>query len=340
MRLRVVVARLVVFWLGVALPALFVSSTVSAHTLGIDKADLVELADARYQLTSRVPRSIAPAITAPNLPSHCRLEGNPRGERGDYEVRFSFQCERALTAADFLVLPWDREGVLLTVRWDDGVKITRLVSRVGPEITIDLAEFAAGSGSWLATARRYTALGIEHILLGIDHLLFVLCLLLIVNSGRMLLKTITAFTVAHSITLALATFGLVNIPVSPVEAAIALSIVFLALEIVRAQQGRFSLTHRQPWLVSFGFGLLHGLGFASALGAIGLPQTEIPIALLFFNVGVEIGQLAFVVVVIGLIWGTVKLMPEVPRWARLTPVYAIGTTATYWFAERFLGIFS
>ena len=138
-------------------------------------------------------------------------------------------------------------------------------------------------------------------MLGIDHLLFVLGLLLIVNGTWMLVKTITAFTIAHSITLALATLGFVNLPSTPVEAAIALSIVFLAVEIVNARRGRFSFTHAHPWVVAFGFGLLHGLGFAGALSEIGLPPDEIPIALLFFNVGVEIGQLMFVVAVLLLI---------------------------------------
>lgn len=326
-------------WLAVVLTVV-VASSASAHTLGIDKADLVELPGNRYQLKSRVPRSIAPAISAPQLPSHCKLEGAPSGERGSYQVRFTFQCQRALTATDTLVLPWNREGVLLTVRWADGAETTQIVSRSGSDITINLAEFAAGSGSWQAAAKRYTALGIEHILLGIDHLFFVLCLLLIVNSGWMLLKTITAFTVAHSITLGLATFGVVDIPVRPVEAAIALSIVFLAVEIVHADAGRTSLTYRWPWLVSLGIGLLHGLGFASALGEIGLPQTEIPIALLFFNVGVEAGQLLFVAVSFSLIWAIARYFPAMPRWARLAPVYAIGTIATYWFAERFMSIFA
>jgi hydrogenase/urease accessory protein HupE len=142
--------------------------------------------------------------------------------------------------------------------------------------------------------------GIEHILLGVDHLLFVLALTLIVRGGWALVKTITAFTVAHSITLALATFGVVHVPGPPVEAGIALSILLLAVEIVRLSRGQASITAQRPWAVAFCFGLLHGLGFASALTSIGLPQQDVPLALLAFNVGVEIGQLAFVSVVLTL----------------------------------------
>ena len=140
--------------------------------------------------------------------------------------------------------------------------------------------------------------GIEHILFGFDHLLFVLALILIVRDGRVLLWTITAFTVAHSITLSLATLGVVHVPGPPVEAMIALSIMLLACEIVRLRYGQISLTSRWPWIVAFSFGLLHGFGFASALTDIGLPQGDIPLALLSFNVGVEIGQLIFIGVVL------------------------------------------
>ena len=143
-------------------------------------------------------------------------------------------------------------------------------------------------------ARTYLVLGVEHILLGIDHLLFVLALLLVVKGAGRVVATVTAFTVAHSITLAAATLGLVRVPGPPVEAVIALSIVFVAAEIVHGAQGRPGLTARWPWLVAFTFGLLHGFGFAGALGEIGLPQNAIPLALFFFNVGVELGQLLFV----------------------------------------------
>ena len=275
----------------------FVPAAV-AHTLGIDKAELAEMKDGSYQLVSRVPPMYQPMITAPELPERCKPEGNPRGTRGAYEVRFAFACESPLTAMDTIVLPWRREGAMMTVTWRGEEPVTRLASKDGGVIMLRLAEYRAGTGSILAGATRYTLLGIEHILVGIDHLLFVLALLFVVGGGWRLVQTITAFTVAHSITLGLATLGYINVSSAPVEAAIALSIVFLCVEIIHAQQGCPGITFTYPWIVAFSFGLLHGLGFAGALSEVGLPPSEIPLALLFFNVGVELGQLVFVFAVL------------------------------------------
>jgi hypothetical protein len=217
-----------------------------AHALGVDPAELVELPGGSYRLTSKVPQSLAHFITAPELPEQCTLDGSPRGERGPYEVRYTFTCKAPLTAQDTLFLPWGREGVMLTVTWADGSTATRFVAREGETIDIDLAYFQAGSGSWLEAAQRYTVLGVEHILLGIDHLLFVLALLLIVRGPWMLVKTVTAFTVAHSITLALATLGFINVPSRPVEAAIALSIVFCVSKSFTHDKGVSVLPYATP----------------------------------------------------------------------------------------------
>lgn len=315
------------------------TQSASAHTLGVDKADLDEMADGSYHLVSRVPPVYQPLISAPKLPSQCEQTGNPRGIRGAYEVRFIFTCTSPLTADDEIVLPWRREGALMTVTWRGEQPVTRLAGREGGVIVLNLAEYLAESGSLLAGAKRYTVLGIEHILIGIDHLLFVLGLLMLVRGVGMLVKTLTAFTVAHSITLVLATLGFIDMPSAPVEAAIALSIVFLAVEILRGQRGEMSLTHRQPWIVAFGFGLLHGLGFAGALSEIGLPPDEVSLALLFFNVGVEIGQLVFVAAVLALGWAWRATSLATPRRAAALSVYVLGTIATYWFIERASGIF-
>lgn len=185
-------------------------------------------------------------------------------------------------------------------------------------------------------ARTYTFLGIEHIWTGVDHLLFVLALIIIVRGKRRLLATITAFTIAHSITLALATLDVIHIPGPPVEATIALSIVFVAREIINLHRGREGLAARKPWIVAFAFGLLHGLGFAGALAAIGLPQNDIPLALLFFNVGVETGQILFIAAVLSLIWATKRVLhsPLAPRRPALAPAYFIGGVASYWMLER------
>lgn len=193
----------------------------------------------------------------------------------------------------------------------------------------------ATPGSW-EVARTYLGLGIEHILLGVDHLLFVLALIILIKGPRKLLWAITAFTVAHSLTLASATLGWLHVPISPVEACIALSIVFLASEIVHARSGHASLAYRSPWIVAFAFGLLHGLGFASALSEVGLPSHAIPVALLFFNLGVEAGQLMFIAVA-QIVILTGKRLPLYRReapWQWKVPVYAIGSLAAYWTIER------
>jgi hydrogenase/urease accessory protein HupE len=190
----------------------------------------------------------------------------------------------------------------------------------------------------LEVVTTYTILGIEHILSGFDHLLFVLALVLLVPGTRRLLVTITAFTAAHSLTLAGATLGWVHVPGAPVEASIALSIVFVASEIVHMRQGRTSVTQSYPWLVAFIFGLLHGFGFAGALAEVGLPQSSIPIALLFFNVGVEIGQLLFVAAVLTVIavgWRAgQRVRLSQPPWLWRVAPYAIGALASFWLVER------
>jgi hypothetical protein len=180
----------------------------------------------------------------------------------------------------------------------------------------------------------YVKLGIEHILFGIDHVLFVLGLLLLVRDRWMLVKTITAFTVAHSITLAIATLGYASAPVAPLNAAIALSILFLGPEIVRMWRGETSLTIRKPWLVAFSFGMLHGFGFSSALTNAGLPRTDLPLALLTFNAGVEIGQVAFVGLVLLLERSFLQLEINWPVWAARIPGYAIGSLGAFWTIQR------
>jgi hydrogenase/urease accessory protein HupE len=210
----------------------------------------------------------------------------------------------------------------------DGTSWVARLTPQAPEIAIPLRQ---GAGEVAAT---YLELGVEHILLGVDHLLFVLALLLVTDGTSRLVKTVTAFTVAHSITLALATLGLVHVPPAPVEAVIALSIVFVAAEIVRSRRGEAGLTARSPWIVAFTFGLLHGFGFAGALSEIGLPQGQIPLALLLFNVGVEAGQLVFVAAVLAYVALARRARLALPRWAEPAPAYAIGSVAMFWVLER------
>jgi hydrogenase/urease accessory protein HupE len=210
----------------------------------------------------------------------------------------------------------------------DGTESSQVVRPTKPQAVL------RGERPWSQTAGEYLMLGFHHILLGVDHLLFVLGLLIIVRGPRQLIETITAFTVAHSITLALATLGYASIPAPPLNAAIALSILFLGPEIVRVWRGQTSFTIRHPWVVAFGFGLLHGFGFASGLSTVGMPRAEIPLALLMFNIGVELGQLVFVGLILLLHRASSTLEFRWPRWAELGPAYLIGTLGAYWTIQR------
>ena len=218
--------------------------------------------------------------------------------------------------------------VLVRVQALDGTHTTTLVHPSQPWLDIPASQGIAD------VARTYLMQGIEHILFGTDHLLFVLGLMLMVRDRWMLLKTITAFTLAHSIALAAATLGYVHVPAPPLNAAIALSIMFVGVEVLRARRGGTSLTLRQPWLVAFAFGLVHGLGFASGLVSLGLPQGDIPLALLLFNVGVEIGQLAFVALVLLLLRSFDQLDIHWPQMVRLLPAYAVGSLGAFWTIDR------
>jgi len=197
-----------------------------------------------------------------------------------------------------------------------------------------------GRQSWSSVAWTYVRLGVEHILLGFDHLLFVLCLLILVGDIRRLLGAVTAFTVAHSLTLAGTTLGWMHLPIAPVEACIALSIALVAAEIVREKSGQAGVTARWPWIASFCFGLLHGFGFASALSEIGLPAGAVPLALLFFNLGVEAGQLVFIAAVLLLVRLVTLSGRQLPASAWKVPTYAAGTLAAFWFIERTAAILS
>lgn len=199
---------------------------------------------------------------------------------------------------------------------------------------------------WEEVAWTYFVIGVEHIIFGFDHLLFVLALLLLVRNPGRLFGAVTAFTVAHSITLATTTFGWVRLPSAPVEAVIALSIMFVAVEIMRVRAGQSSLTAMMPWVASFSFGLLHGFGFAGALREIGMPEDAAPLALLFFNLGVEAGQVSFIaaVLLVMFVWrrfapATINT-PRVGELAWRAPVYAIGIMSAYWVVERVVGMVS
>ncbi len=269
---------------------------------------------------------------APVVPKDCRLATPDRQQLspGAVIVRGTLACPDGLAGRTIAIagLETTVTDVLVRLHHADGQLEGHLLRPATPSVTF--------GGNVRATERLlgYVQLGIQHILLGVDHLLFVLGLMLIVADRWMLAKTITAFTVAHSITLAIATLGWAAAPLPPLNAAIALSILFLGPEIVRTWRGETSFTIRHPWVVAFAFGLLHGFGFASGLTAMGLPTAEIPLALLLFNVGVELGQLAFVLLVL-LLERAFRVL-EV-RWWRFVehlPGYAVGTLGAYWTIQR------
>lgn len=220
--------------------------------------------------------------------------------------------------------------VLVSVTLLDGRTTQQILTPRQPQITLDFSVHAAPA------ATAYLKLGIEHILTGIDHLLFVFGLLLLVRKPKPLLGTITAFTAAHSITLAATALGWIHVRSSVVEALVALSIVILAVELVRHAFGKAGITTRYPWLIAFAFGLLHGCAFAGALAEVGLPSQAIPLALFLFNAGVEIGQVLFIAAASLALLGLTKLLRDPPAWSRLIAPYAIGSFAAYWFIERFL----
>jgi hydrogenase/urease accessory protein HupE len=270
------------------------------------------------------------------LPAGCTNATEPRASmvNNAFSERRTVQCAGGLTGGKIHIagLSATMTDVLVRLQRLDGTtQITRLTPSA-PSFVV------AAAPSALEVARTYLLLGVEHILGGVDHLLFVLALLILVRGTRRLIATVTAFTIAHSLTLAAAALGFVHVPGPPVEAAIALSIVFVAAEIVRSRQSSAGLTERFPWLVAFTFGLLHGFGFASALNEVGLPQSAVPVALLFFNVGVEIGQLLFIasVFVVIALWRQVTQRVAVtqPAWAWRVSPYVIGSISAFWVIQR------
>lgn len=252
----------------------------------------------------------------------------------DAFVLYTYQLKgsKSLTNTELSIQKLNTTGidVLVDVRLLGEIHHTFLLQPTKNSVLIPEAP-----NSWLV-AKTYIVLGVEHILLGFDHLLFVLALLIITIGLKKLLKTITAFTLAHSITLSFSALGIASLPGPPVEAVIALSIVFLAIEIIKIQQRESTITSKKPWLVAFTFGLLHGFGFAGALQDIGLPQNEIPLALATFNIGVELGQIVFVIFVLAIIKLIKSYMPQ-QNWVYKLVPYAIGSVSAFWLIERIAG---
>lgn len=314
------------------------SKNLNAHALQPGYLELGLLEKDLYSVIWKVPVvGSRPMAISAKLPDRCDKSspGQLIWDGSAYVTRWTTQCKGGLEGGVIEIEGLDKTSTDVLVRFDfsDGASETH-------RLTSDQSSFTVPEipGSF-EVVRTYFILGAEHILSGIDHLLFVLALLLLVKNTRMLVATITAFTLAHSITLAGATLGYIVLPAPPVEAIIALSIVFVASEIIRSRQGHSSLTQQYPWIIAFAFGLLHGFGFAGALADIGLPRNAIPSALLFFNIGVEVGQLIFVALVMSCFWLARQLARNTnytqPTWAPMIAPYLIGGIAAFWVIERF-----
>ena len=330
----------VALWLACAFLVSGAAANLRAHTSLPAYLELKETAPGSFEMLWRIPAAEGPPPAIyPAFPSNCVVPRQLAAEEapGSVVERGLIQCgARGLADGSIGIenLNVTILDVLVRITFADGTSITQILRPLAPSFVVHK------DGRSRVDALGYVRLGIGHILYGIDHLLFVLGLLLIVPGTRMLLKTITAFTIAHTATLALATFGVVHLAPTPIEAVIALSIVFLAAELAQYRRGVQGLTYRKPWLVAFAFGLLHGFGFAGTLSRIGIPAHDIPLALFSFNVGVELGQIAFVAAVLAFIYSLRTLEIKWPEWAYRIPAYAIGSLASFWLLQRCALIFS
>ena len=314
--------------------SLIVLQTASAHESQPGSLEMKQLGPDRWKITWRAPIYYGkPHPARLQLPEDWQTIGKPTQRRRADAIIFHRVISTGGKSTDGRIM---RFPGLETTITDVFIRLTRLDGSVMTVVARPTKPWAElrGERPWHATAGEYLGTGFHHILLGVDHLLFVLGLLLIVRGRMMLLKTITSFTLAHSITLAIATLGYARAPLPPLNAAIALSILFLGPEIVRSRRGETSLTIRFPWVVAFAFGLLHGFGFASGLSTTGMPRAELPWALLWFNVGVEIGQLVFVFLALALAWSFKILQIRWPRWALAVPGYTVGSLGAYWTIQR------
>jgi hydrogenase/urease accessory protein HupE len=323
--------------IGLLVPAaMLCAAAASAHRLSPAYFGLTETQPGVYDAEWKVsiPGGLSDVLE-PQVPDGCSVVDRVRNfvVNDARLLHAQLSCATGLAGKTFMVngLAATDTDVLLHVAWLDGSSFTH---RLVPSEASVIIPAEPGALEVIAT---YLVLGVEHILLGVDHLLFVFALLLLVRGVARLVATVTAFTVAHSITLGAAALGFVSVPSAPVEATIALSILFLASELAHRERRRLepeNLALRFPWLVAFAFGLLHGFGFAGALAEIGLPGAAVPLALLFFNLGVEIGQLVFIAAVLTLAAALRRFAVESPPILGKVAAYAIGCTSAVWVIER------
>jgi hypothetical protein len=325
----------------VLLLGLVLSFSAQAHRFAPSLLKVNELAQGQYHLVWKTPAQATSSVPMrPLWPSTCEVsQANPPQMEGTGKVT-SLQLACTGLGEDGLVgetlgiegLGANQASAMVMVSLLDGRQYQQVLNAQQPEFVIP-EEPSAGE-----VMSDYSFLGMEHIWGGIDHLLFVFGLLLLVGGGTRLLWTITAFTLGHSVTLSLVTLGFFDYPVALVEFTIALSIFVLAVELTR--EGRNDVLWRNPWWLAGGFGLLHGMGFAGALAETGLPQDNVPLALLFFNIGIEIGQIAFILAVLALWWLVRKPLAPWHERLRWMPVYVLGSLSALWCIERGLEVIS
>ncbi|CAN7185117.1 HupE/UreJ family protein [Mesorhizobium sp. LjNodule214] len=323
---------------AVAMLVLALAGTAGAHEIRPAYLQIDQVGAGRFSVLWRTP-----LLSGMRLPVVLQFSDGVENvtEPTDRQLPDSVVERRIVEAAgglpgqriDFVGLQATITDVLVRVKLQDGTVTTTLVRPSQPWIDIQARQ------SPLEVVKVFVVSGIEHLLFGFDHLLFVAALILIVRRWGMLLKTVTAFTVAHSITLTCATLGWVNLPSGPVEIMIAFSIVLVGAEIIRMERGGTSVVIEWPWIVAFFFGLLHGFGFAGALADFGLPQGDIPLALFSFNVGVELGQLMFIAAIL-LAVSALRRIVDVPRNAIIASAYVIGIVAAFWTVERLHSTFT
>ena len=355
-------------WVPMLLAAAALPSALAAHEVRPAYLELTEVSAGRFEVLWKQPvlADAEPGLVRrlplrPAFPAHCREAGRalPELTAAALLERWTIDCgPEGLGAAPIEIagLPRTLTDVLLRVRFADGASVDHLLRPEAPRVEVS----PAGGGGMAVPA--YLRLGVEHLLFGFDHILFVVGLMFLVRRPLQLVQVVTAFTAAHSITLALSTLGVLTLSQRPVEAVIALSILYLAVELARGagraagaggaadsggadgasgtagSGGEGSSLARSPWAIAFGFGLLHGFGFAGALADIGLPEQARAMALLLFNVGVEIGQLMVVGVLLTLLYGLrVGRMP-LPAAAVQAPIVVMGAVSAYWFLERVLSM--
>ncbi|WP_027133171.1 HupE/UreJ family protein [Geminicoccus roseus] len=324
----VLLAWLVLAWSGPA----------GAHPMGPSLLEIVELSPGQAEMRWKTPLTRVPGEELrPVLPGHCAVaqDFGLQVDGGAILQRAEIACREPLEGSlvEVTGIGASKASVVLRVALADGQVLGTVLTPDRPAYVVPAQATA------LAVAASYLLFGFDHILGGLDHLLFVLGLMLMARSGRQLVATVTAFTLGHSVTLSLAVLGVIGFQPAPIEALIALSIVFLAVELSRDRSQPATLMHRFPWALAFLFGLLHGLGFAGALAEIGLPPEEVPLALFAFNLGIEAGQLLFCGVLLVAYLGARRLLRFAdPAWGRTAAAYGIGSMAMFWLIQRVTAI--